>query len=148
MATRRCLGCKRRFVPRAQVPNQRYCAEPSCQQVRRRQWRKQKRQTDADYRANQAQAQRRWRERHPEYWRGYRQDHPEYVERNRRQQRQRDHHRRMLSPTSSSGDLAKSTAWIPKTDVPSGRYKLIAVNADDLAKRHAWTVEIEVLSAP
>lgn len=148
MATRRCAGCKQRFVPRAQVPNQRYCSKPSCQQARRRQWLKQKRQTDADYRANQAQAQRRWRERHPEYWRGYRQGHPEYVERNRRQQRQRDQRRRTLSPSAASVDLAKNTAWRPKTDVPSGRYKLIAVNPEELAKTNAWTVEIEVLSAP
>lgn len=146
MAKRRCAGCGQRFVPRAQVPNQRYCSAASCQQARRRHWLAQKRQTDPDYRANQAQAQRRWAAGQRGYWRAYRQTHPEYVQRNRDQQRQRDRRRRSESLTDAEGDLAKSDASPAKSRLPSGRYRLIPVTPSDLAKMNAWTVEIDVLS--
>jgi hypothetical protein len=94
MAERRCAACGCVFVPRRNVPHQRYCCERACQRTRRRRWQRQKLQADADYRANQAAAQERWRERHPEYWRAYRQRHPEYTARNRARQGERNHRRR------------------------------------------------------
>ena len=65
MAKRRCAACGCLFEPRRNVPQQRYCSKQACQRTRRRRWQRQKLKTDADYRANQAAAQRRWRERHP-----------------------------------------------------------------------------------
>lgn len=90
MGKRRCAGCGRLFAPRKQVPNQRYCPAPACQKARRRDWQRVKRQSDPDYRANQAQAQQRWAARNPGYWRAYREAHPEVAERNRAQQRRRN----------------------------------------------------------
>lgn len=69
MAERRCAACGWRFVPRRNVPEQRYCSKPQCQRTRRRRWQREKLQVDPDYQANQAAAQQRWRERHREYWR-------------------------------------------------------------------------------
>jgi hypothetical protein len=85
MAKRRCAACGCLFEPRRNVPHQRYCSERGCQRTRRRRWQRQKLKADADYRANQAAAQRRWRERHPAYWRDYRQRHPDSTARNREQ---------------------------------------------------------------
>jgi hypothetical protein len=77
MATRRCAACGGLFEPRRNVPAQRYCWERACQRTRRRRWQRAKLKADADYRANQAAAQRRWQEGHPDYWRGYRERHPD-----------------------------------------------------------------------
>jgi hypothetical protein len=67
MAPRRCAACGCPFEPRRNVPHQRYCSKPECQRTRRRRWQRHKLRSDADYRANQAVAQRRWAERRSEY---------------------------------------------------------------------------------
>jgi hypothetical protein len=94
MERRRCAACDRAFRPRAQVPHQRYCALAACQRERRRRWQQSKLHADADYRANQRQAQRAWADVHGEYWREYRASHPDYTDRNRLEQRRRDRGRR------------------------------------------------------
>ncbi len=94
MECRRCAACDRTFRARAQVPHQRYCALAACQRERRRRWQQSKLHADADYRANQRQAQRVWVDGHGEYWREYRASHPDYTDRNRLEQRRRDRGRR------------------------------------------------------
>ena len=92
MEERRCAGCGEAFRPRPQVPDQEYCGKKECRGVRRRRWQRAKRQDDADYRDNQARAQRAWAGENSAYWRAYRSGHPEYAqaERERAKQRQRD----------------------------------------------------------
>jgi hypothetical protein len=107
MAKRRCAACGCLFVPRRNVPQQRYCSKRECQRTRRRRWQRQKLKADADYRANQAAAQRRWRERHPDYWRRYRQGHPDSTERNRQRQRERNRRRRLAATGPSPPAIAK-----------------------------------------
>jgi hypothetical protein len=141
MQSRRCVACGQVFHPRAQSPNQCYCALPACQRERRRRWQRARRRDDPAYQENQAQAQRAWAERHPDYWREYRRTHPDYRERNRVQQHERDGRRR--EPV-----LAKMDASTRDSPVPSGTYRLSPVLADGLAKMDAWTVEIVVLSTP
>lgn len=106
MVKRRCAACGCLFVPRRNVPEQRYCAKRACQRTRRRRWQRQKLKADADYRANQAAAQQRWRERHPGYWRGYRERHPEYTARNRAQQDERNHRRLKRATGPSAARIA------------------------------------------
>ena len=89
MGRRRCAACGRVFRPRSQVQEQRYCGLPACRRERRRRWQSSKRRSDADYRHNQALAQRAWAAAHADYWRNYRLTHREYGERNRLRQRQR-----------------------------------------------------------
>jgi hypothetical protein len=139
MECRRCAACDRAFRPRAQVPHQRYCALAACQRERRRRWQQSKLHADADYRANQRQAQRVWVDGHGEYWREYRASHPDYTDRNRLEQRRRDRGRR-------AARLAKMDASTPISVVPSGTYRLLAATAGDLAKKAAWTVKITVIS--
>ena len=67
MECRRCAACDRAFRPRAQIPHQRYCALAACQRERRRRWQLSKLHSDADYRANQRQAQRAWADGHGEF---------------------------------------------------------------------------------
>jgi hypothetical protein len=139
MECRRCAACDQAFRPRAQVPHQRYCGLAACQRERRRRWQQSKLRSDADYRANQRQAQRAWADGHGEYWREYRERHPDYTDHNRLEQRRRDRRRRVTR-------LAKMDASRPINVVPSGTYRLLAATGDDLAKKAAWTVKITVIS--
>jgi len=139
MECRRCAACDRAFRPRAQVPHQHYCGLAACQRERRRRWQQSKLGSDADYRANQRQAQRAWADDHGDYWRKYRARHPDYADHNRREQRRRDRSRRVTR-------LAKMDASTPINIVPSGTYRLLAAAGGDLAKKDAWTVKITVIS--
>jgi hypothetical protein len=147
MAKRRCAGCGCLFVPRRNVPQQRYCSKRACQRARRRRWQRQKLKADADYRANQAAAQRRWRERHADYWRRYRQSHPAYAARNRERQRMRNRRRRSADTGPSPPPIANMDAYCSQTPVRSGTYRLVPVTAEGVAKMDAYVVEMHVLSA-
>jgi hypothetical protein len=147
MAKRRCAACGCLFVPRRNVPDQRYCSERACQRARRRRWQRQKLKADADYRANQAAAQRRWRERHPDYWRRYRQRHPDSTERNRQQQRERNRRRRLAATGPSPPTIAKMDECTVGKAIVSGTYRLIPVTGSGLAKMDAYMVKMQVISA-
>ena len=146
MAKRRCAGCGELFVPRRNVPQQSYCSKRVCQRTRRRRWQRQKLKSDADYRANQAAAQRRWHERHPEYWRAYRQRHPAYTEHNRKRQRERNRRRRSAGTGPSPPVIANMDAYATERPVRSGTYRLVPVAAPGVAKMDAYLVEMHVLS--
>lgn len=143
---RRCAGCGRAFVPRPQVPTQRYCAAKGCQRERRRRWQATKRREDPDYQANQAAAQRRWLARHRGYWRGYRATHPESTERNRCAQRERNEKRRAKAAHGVAAPIAKSDASGAISPLSSGTYRLMALASPGIAKSDAWTVRISLLS--
>jgi hypothetical protein len=140
---RRCVWCGARFRPRPQTREQRFCGRLDCQRARRRQWKRHKRRTDADYRDNQARAQRAWNERHREYWREYRRSHPEYRERNRQQQRVRNARR---GAPGDSGVIAKRNVSGTFDPEFSGTYVLTPVAQEPIAKRNAWRVKITTLS--
>ena len=98
MERRRCAGCGQSFRPRPQVPHQSYCSAAACQRARRQRWQKAKRESDADYRENQARVQRAWAQAHREYWREYRRKHPEYCQSNRNAARRRQRDRWQRAP--------------------------------------------------
>jgi hypothetical protein len=129
------------------VPHQRYCANSDCQRTRRRRWQREKLQADADYRANQAAAQRRWRERHPDYWRRYRQSHPAYTTANRERQRERNRRRPLAATGPSPPGIVKMDVYDGETPPVSGTYRLIPVPADGVAKMNAYLVKMQVISA-
>ncbi len=146
MGKRRCAACGSLFVPRRNVPNQRYCAKPACQRTRRRRWQRHKLKADADYRANQAAAQRRWRERHPEYWRRYRQRHPEYTARNRARQGERNQRRLKGATGPSPAPIANMDVCEVEKLFVSGTYRLIPVTPSGIAKMDAYIVKMQVIS--
>ena len=144
MEERRCAGCGEAFRPRPQVPDQEYCGKKECRGVRRRRWQRAKRQDDADYRDNQARAQRAWARENSAYWRAYRSGHPEYAqaERDRAKQRRRDCRRR-----AAGGDaFAKMDSSKPLSTVPSGTYLLVPQDEEKFAKMDSLMVEITLLS--
>ena len=142
----RCAACHERFMPKKHVPHQRFCAKPACQRERRRRWQQQKLKDDADYRANQAAAQKRWRENNPDYWRRYRQTHPVYTARNRKQQQQCNRRRDRTATGPSPPGIAKMNAYPCKKPLASGTYRLVPVAGPGVAKMDAYTVEMQVIS--
>ncbi len=146
MAKRRCAACGCLFEPRRNVPHQRYCSERACQRTRRRRWQRQKLKSDADYRANQAAAQRRWRARHPQYWRAYRKRHPQYTADNRKRQRERNRRRRLAGSVPSPPPIANMDAYSSQQPVRSGTYRLVPVAAPGVAKMDAYLVKMHLLS--
>ena len=117
MQSRRCTACGHAFRPRPQVPQQKYCPTSDCQRERRRFWQKVKRESDPDYRDNQARAQQAWLERNPDYWREYRRTHPEYRERNRLLQRERNDQR-------TKSLIARMDGSMPELPLTSGIYRI------------------------
>ncbi len=146
MVKRRCAACDGLFTPRRNVPHQRYCSRPACQRARRRRWQRAKRQQDADYRANQATAQRAWCARHRDYWRRYRRAHPQYTARNRERQRERNRHRRREVASRAPPVIAKMHEYESQGLFHSGTYRLIPVSGQGVAKMDAYLVEMQVLS--
>lgn len=137
MAIKQCLACGQSFQPRPQVPLQSYCSAPSCQQHRKRQWQRNKLQTDPDYQENQQRAQKSWIERNLDYWRQYRKSHPKYVDRNRTLQRKRN-------AKAKTNQVANMDASTTAKLLPSGIYRLSLVTETKLAKMDVWILEITV----
>ena len=134
-----CLCCKRQLISHPAVANQRYCSDPECQRARKRNWQKEKLARDADYRANQAAAQRQWHSRNRDYWREYRKRNPAYTETNRIRQRKRNRCRRV------EAGIAKMDALTAKTVIRSGRYRLVPLGGWGIAKMDELIVEIGVI---
>ena len=95
---------------------------------------------DPDYRQNRRDAQGRWREAHPDYWRNYRKTHPASVEKNRERQRERNRRR-----TGPSRLIAKMDASLEESRIIPGRYTLIPIDPQFVAKTDVINVEIRVV---
>ena len=109
-----CPYCQQAFQPSNRRPDQAVCSRSQCQNRRRSEYRRKKRQTDPEYAEVVRDSRRKWREAHPDYQKQYRQTHPEAVTRNRQQQRQRDQKRRIgqLVKNTLVFDLKRSTAEV------------------------------------
>jgi len=140
MMTKRCAYCDHPFEPRPQVPNQAFCPSPNCQRARKRQWQRNKRQSDPDYRSNQQAAQRTWTQRNQGYWRSYREAEPEYERRNREKQRLRDANARNHEHSSGLAKMDAST-------LPSGIYRITRHPVFPRETANSLVVEITLLCA-
>ena len=141
---RKCCSCRKMFTVCAHVPDQQYCSERICQNQRRQKWRKQKKASDKDYKANQYDAQKRWCRKNQDYWRRYRDEHPEYVKRNRQLQRVRNGRR--SADNRQCHSIAKRYALTEKKVNISGYYKLIAADDQLIAKSDVSLVKLELIS--
>ncbi len=114
LTPRCCPYCQQAFQPSKRRPDQVVCSQSQCQNRRRSEYRRKKRQTDPEYAEVVRDSRRKWREAHPDYQQQYRQTHPEAVTRNRQQQRQRDQKRRVgqLVKNTLVFDLKRSTAEV------------------------------------
>ena len=124
------------------VKNQQYCSNGACQKGRKREWEKRKRAWDADYRLNQAAAQKAWRDTHPDYWKEYRRTHPEYVAANREKQRRRRGLKKSGRVTVANTDASR----LERSIIP-GRYRLVPVAGDRVANMDEIQVELSLVSS-
>lgn len=140
---KRCQNkdCGVLFVPCPQVPKQKYCSKKECQQVRKREWNKQKLVSDSDYREARKDAQQKWKNKRPTYYKEYRAHHPEYTKKNREQQRVRNRKRRQDQP------IAKTDESIPIKHLSTGRYRIIPIRDNMIAKTDECIVEIVAVSS-
>jgi hypothetical protein len=133
-----CTCCKRIFVTNLRITNQRYCNRTECQRARKRKWQREKLATDSAYRDNQTAARKEWSRRNKDYWNKYRKRNPAYTERNRLKQRTRNRRKK--------SEIAKMDASGSKSAISSGRYQLVPLSGDMIAKMDALIVEINVVS--
>lgn len=149
MRKRRCNNkdCRCLFEVSPRHPNQKYCSRNKCQRVRKTQWQRSKLAHDEDYQKNQADCQARWRARHPDYYKKYREKNPEYTKRNRDKQRLRNRSKRAQTATTSIlNPIAKMDALKSNKPVISGKYKLIPVSEQTIAKMDVIIVEINEIT--
>jgi molecular chaperone GrpE (heat shock protein) len=92
-----CLHCGKE-VPRNHhiKRGQKYCSAKECQRSRKREWDKDRYNSDEPYKYRRLSSQKIWRKKRPshEYQKNYRKMHPEYVNRNRELQRNRNKKRK------------------------------------------------------
>ena len=133
-STRCCRYCQQSFQPSRYRPQQSACSEPDCQRHRRSDYHREKIRNDSAYAADVRASQKKWRQAHPDYWKQYRQQHPEAADRNRSQQRQRDHKRRLVS-------LAKNNLALDLKHEASEVW-LIGPGMKDLAKNNLASAKV------
>jgi hypothetical protein len=131
-----CIHCGKEFQ-RSRNPKQGYCSKRSCQTQRKREWRRDRMQTDGDYRANQQASNKRWQSKNRGYWKRYREKNSDYVKANRCAQQARDAKKRADAST-----LAKSDAFPTTPLTLPGLYRLLPVEQECLAKSDALFVKI------
>ena len=112
MKTFCCKACRRIHPVNPRNLNQQYCNRADCQRARRREWQRNKRASDPDYRQNQIDAQKRWRECHPDYWRAYRKK------------------KKRSSPPDPS--TAKMDGTLQNFSIPPGAYILAPIHGQDI----------------
>ena len=129
-----CCHCGNFFTPSPRHKNQIYCMAQACRRARKAAWKRNKMQTDPDYRYNHKLGNQKWAKDNPSYWGDYRSRHPEYVERNRILQAIRNRRRRC----GGGGPIAKVDASIFNKNRMIGQFYLVPV----IAKVDALKVNI------
>ncbi len=132
----KCSFCANNFIPSRYRPQQRVCSRQKCQLRRKREYHRQKLETDPVYRQTCLDSQRKWRERNPDYQRQYRSKHLEYVEQNRQSQRHRDHRRRL-------SHLVKNTLAFPVSPLSAEVY-LCHDEKGDLVKNNLASTQVYI----
>jgi hypothetical protein len=144
---RRCRHCSCLFQVCNKVKKHDYCSKKACQLARKRNWQKEKLKSDQTYREDQRSAQQDWRANNPDYWKQYRQKHKRYTDTNQQKQRYRNARRRKkvgnLPPRTP---IAKMDALLHQNDIITGRYMLVPVGSQLIAKMDAIIVEIKTIS--
>lgn len=144
-----CPHCGCTFVPSPRVKNQRYCGKADCRRAWKREWQRDKKKKDAEYRANQKSAQQAWQKQHPDYWQEYRKLNPARAERNRLMQRERMRELRQRKQATSNEMFAKmDSIFQGNPDLKSifpGRYRLSPIS-EEFAKMDSIIVEIRAIT--
>jgi len=145
---RRCRHCCCLFPVCHKVKKHEYCNKKPCQKARKRKWQKERIKNNEIYRNDQKAAQQDWKNNNPDYWKNYRRDNKTYTDRNREQQRERNRLRKAkFASDQQLAPIAKMDALSHENKIISGKYELIPVRPDMIAKMDALIVEINTISS-
>jgi molecular chaperone GrpE (heat shock protein) len=124
-----CLHCGKE-VPRNHhiKRGQKYCSAKECQRARKREWDKERYNSDETYNYRRLSSQKIWRKKRPshEYQKNYRKMHPEYVNRNRELQRNRNKKRKKSKQKDIEGMIVNTDALFTHPLI-DGTYALMQV---------------------
>jgi len=144
---RRCRNCGRLFKVCKKVKKHDYCKREKCQRVRKSNWQKEKMKSDQTYHRDQKSSQQDWSDNNPDYWKRYREKNKRYTDANREKQRYRNARRGKKpqesppqEPIATMDALSKQNAVIP------GKYRLVPLEPELIAKMDAIIVEIKTIS--
>jgi hypothetical protein len=145
----RCRCCKKLKLKR--TADQRFCGDKQCQRARKNQWRREKYESDQDYRQNQRESTQAWLDAHG----GCAAYHQHYRLRKRKLQQSTSDvsvscaqsdavpGKQTLTQLSEPEEVsAKSDGILTKNQMKSGRYRIIP---DGTAKSDAILVTIEII---
>lgn len=145
---RRCRHCGRLFIVCNKVKKHDFCKREECQRARKNRWQKEKMKSDQAYHEDEKLSQQDWCDNHPEYWKQYRETNKLYTDANREKQRFRNARRGKKPPKVSPEEpIAKMDALSKQNAVISGRYRLVPLELELIAKMDAIIVEIRTISA-
>ncbi len=137
-----CQHCNKALPTSKKNPKQKFCGNKECQKARKRQWQKEKKNSDPAYRQNQKCANREWQDKNPDYWRNYHKKNPDYTEKNRIQSRHRMQIKRQVE--SFFKEFAKMDASTEENKLFSNYYILVPVG-DMFAKMDAKFIKISII---
>ena len=144
---RRCRNCGRLFKVCNKVKKHDYCKREKCQRVRKSNWQKEKMKSDQTYHKDQKSSQQDWSDNNLDYWKRYREKNKRYTDANREKQRYRNARRGKKpqesppqEPIATMDALSKQNAVIP------GKYRLVPLEPELIAKMDAIIVEIKTIS--
>jgi len=142
METGSCKNCHIEFEITDRNPDQKYCGEKPCQNKRESLWRKNKMDTDHQYRQNQKECQKAWAEKNKDYWKKYRKRNPKKAQRNKVLQKVRNLKKMKEKSKNMSSkevkNIAKIDAFNTSNNKLSGTFWLIPI----IAKIDAFKIEL------
>ena len=134
-----CPYCSTKFSPSIFHPNQRICSKLDCRQRWRKDYHRRKYHADAEYRLVCLDSNQKWRSQNGGYQDRYRQDHPAYVDKNRTDQKRRDHRRRVQ-------DLVKNDLALDLKSINGGVW-LVGPELGDLVKNNLAISELMIFQS-
>jgi len=142
--TFRCQSCQLEKPANYRLTEQKYCADPKCQRLRRRDYQKNRIQQETLYHHNQIACRAVWRRKRSlaQYQSAYRENHPDYVKQNRDKQRQRNQQRRANAQPEPSPVIVKMNSC---SSIHSGTYLLTPCQvkpAEMIVKMNSCLVEL------
>jgi len=124
-----CHHCGKQGISNPRIKKgQKYCSREECQRARKREWDKERYNSDKTYKYRRLSSQKIWRKKRPshEYQKNYRKMHPEYVNRNRELQRNRNEKRQKLKQKDIEGMIVNTDTLFTHPLI-DGTYALMQV---------------------
>ena len=143
-----CLHCGKDVPRNPRIKRgQNYCRAKECQKARKREWDKERYNSDDTYKNKRLSSQKIWRKKCPsyEYQKNYRKMHPEYVNRNRELQRDRNKKLKKSQQKDIEGKIVNTDTLFTHLLI-DGTYALMQVtNEGKIVNTDTLMVRMQIL---